>query len=416
MGQRVGAVVIAHDASLMRVGAWTGLEWTLTELRRTVSPDALLVVSDSLAVQRLVEAWGVRWVRFSDVEEAVWVQASGERSQRKTAAPAAANAADSPVQTDAAPTPATGLARVHAALRPFASPTSGVLAELDVDIIVVVDASCPLWDAGDYQALVAACAESNRAVLVTHASRVWLGDEQGALADTSVPGCVELDVLRALRVVPRETLRALTPVLVEPWKAWSLREPTERLALRAVWQERDRRRRQERLPKVVAGLVMDFDGVLTDNRVLVDQQGTEAVWCHRGDGLGIELLRKSGLPMLVISKEQNPVVQARCKKLQIPCLNGIDEKLAALQDWCQRQQVSREQVVFVGNDINDLECLSWAGCGVAVHDCHPEVQAAVDLVLENVGGRGAVRELAELILLRNGVRLLVRTDDDDAGY
>lgn len=152
------------------------------------------------------------------------------------------------------------------------------------------------------------------------------------------------------------------------------------------------------LPAVVAGLALDFDGVLTDNRVMTLQDGTEAVLSDRSDGLGIEMLRASGLPMVVLSKERNPVVTARCAKLSLDYVQSVDDKVGAFSEWIAAHDLDREHVVFVGNDVNDVECLRAAGCGVVVADATPEARAAADLVLTHRGGRGAVRELADLIL------------------
>src|SRR3954468_23304923 len=99
-------------------------------------------------------------------------------------------------------------------------------------------------------------------------------------------------------------------------------------------RQRAQSTRAAALPSPLEALVMDFDGVHTDNRVQVDQDGHESVACSREDGLGLEQLRKTGLPMLVLSKERNPVVLARCKKLQLPCFSGIEAKLPALERWC----------------------------------------------------------------------------------
>jgi len=163
---------------------------------------------------------------------------------------------------------------------------------------------------------------------------------------------------------------------------------------------RDRARDAQRalLPQPVAALVLDFDGVLTDDTVSVDQDGRESVRCSRGDGLGLEALRNAGLPMLVLSKEQNPVVTARCKKLQLPCQQGVEAKLPALSAYCAELGIALEHVVYVGNDVNDLPCLAAVGCGVAVADAHPRAKQAASIVLEARGGRGAVRELCDMIL------------------
>ena len=160
-----------------------------------------------------------------------------------------------------------------------------------------------------------------------------------------------------------------------------------------------RQRRQiTQLPNPIKALVMDFDGVFTDNRVIVLEDGREAVTCSRSDGWGIAQVRKTGLPMLILSTETNPVVQARAEKLKIPCLQGIADKSQGLQRWLDEHQINPANVVYVGNDQNDLGCMALAGCAVAVADAHPEALALADIVLSQPGGDGAVRELCELII------------------
>src|SRR5262249_5182316 len=143
---------------------------------------------------------------------------------------------------------------------------------------------------------------------------------------------------------------------------------------------------------------------LTDNRVLTTEDGLEAVVCDRSDGLGIELLRHAGIPVMVLSKEQNPVVTARCRKLGVECMQGADDKMGALTALMELHQLERSGIVFVGNAVNDVECLRFAGCGVAVADAWPAALEASDLVLSRPGGHGAVRELADLILARSEER------------
>ncbi len=154
------------------------------------------------------------------------------------------------------------------------------------------------------------------------------------------------------------------------------------------------------LPAAVAGIAFDFDGVLTDNRVLTFGDGAEAVCSDRSDGLGIERLRAAGVPMVVLSKERHPVVTARCQKLGLECMQAIDDKVWAFKGWVEQRGLDLEAVVFVGNDLNDVECLRLAGCGVVVADAHPSALAAADVVLSRRGGSGAVRELADLLLDR----------------
>lgn len=152
------------------------------------------------------------------------------------------------------------------------------------------------------------------------------------------------------------------------------------------------------LPDRISALVMDFDGVFTDNKVIVFQDGREAVSCNRSDGLGIARLKKTGLPLVVISTEKNPVVQARCQKLELECYQGIGDKLTVLREWLAKKQISIEETIYVGNDVNDRDCLQAVGCGVAVADAYTEVKAAAQLVLNTAGGQGALREIADLIL------------------
>jgi N-acylneuraminate cytidylyltransferase len=157
-----------------------------------------------------------------------------------------------------------------------------------------------------------------------------------------------------------------------------------------------------RLPERVEAVIFDFDGVLTDNKVITHQDGTESVVADRSDGLGIERLREAGFRLVVMSKEQNPVVAARCAKLQIECVQGIRDKGPAMQAWLDAAGIPAAHAIFVGNDVNDLDCLRLAGCGIVVADAHPDTLAAADAVLTRPGGRGAVRELADTLLARPG--------------
>lgn len=152
------------------------------------------------------------------------------------------------------------------------------------------------------------------------------------------------------------------------------------------------------LPRRTRAVVFDFDGVLTDNRVLVMEDGREGVLCSRADGMGIERLRRAGIECLVLSKERNEVVAVRARKLGIESIQGIDEKLPAMRGWLEKKGVALEDCVYVGNDVNDVECLKAAGCGVCVADAHPEAIRAAKVVLRSMGGRGAVRELCERVL------------------
>jgi N-acylneuraminate cytidylyltransferase len=151
-------------------------------------------------------------------------------------------------------------------------------------------------------------------------------------------------------------------------------------------------------PQPIQLVVFDFDGVFTDNRVYLLEDGREAVACSRGDGMGLSLARAAGLPMIVLSTEQNPVVMARCRKLQLECRHGLADKRAALEALAREKNVDLKHVVYVGNDVNDLGCMEAAGFAVAVADAHPTALEKADFVLTRPGGDGAVRELCDLLL------------------
>jgi len=189
-------------------------------------------------------------------------------------------------------------------------------------------------------------------------------------------------------------------------RIFEIDEPADIALAEFLVRKHDVGKRKAALPGCVDGIVFDFDGVFTDNHVFVDQNGKETVVCDRSDGLGIEMLRKSGVSVIVLSREKNPVVAARCAKLRISCVTGLDDKVVVLQEWIAKQKIDADSIVYVGNDINDLSCMGVVGCPVAVADAHPEVKAVSRIVLDSFGGKGAVREIIDLILnKREGARI-----------
>lgn len=154
----------------------------------------------------------------------------------------------------------------------------------------------------------------------------------------------------------------------------------------------------------VAAIATDFDGVHTDDRVLVDQDGVETVRVSRSDGLGISLLRQAGIGFVIVSKERNPVVGARAAKLGVDVLQGIDDKAHALGVWLTERGLDAREIAYVGNDLNDLPVMASVGWPIAVADAHPLVRRAARLVLERNGGAGAVREVCDLVLASQPTR------------
>lgn len=144
--------------------------------------------------------------------------------------------------------------------------------------------------------------------------------------------------------------------------------------------------------------MLDFDGVMTDNRVIVHQDGTESVVCHRGDGLGIQMVQAAGVEVFVLSKQKNPVVAARCGTLGVAFQQSTDDKLPALRALLGERGLRAEQAAYIGNDVNDLEALAHVGVPIAVADAEPEVLSAVRLRTARNGGAGAIREVCDRIL------------------
>lgn len=304
-----------------------------------------------------------------------------------------------------------------------ASSEAALLHTLDVlgetegyepDLLVFLQCTSPLTAPEDIDGTVAALidarADSALAVTAFHYF-LWAGDEGGARGinhDKSVrlmrqqrtPEYLETGAVYVMKTdgfrAARHRFFGKTVLFATPVeRRLEIDEPEDfRIA-----EERIARlsQRSTGLPPRVSALVMDFDGVLTDDRVFVSETGEESVVCSRRDGMGIEQLRKAGLPMLVISKETNPVVAARCRKLQLPYRHGIEGKLAVLQGWLADNAIDPAETVYVGNDINDLECMAAVGCALAPQDAHPRALAAAALVLDADGGRGAIRLLADLL-------------------
>lgn len=145
-------------------------------------------------------------------------------------------------------------------------------------------------------------------------------------------------------------------------------------------------------------VVTDFDGVHTDDTVLIDAHGGEQVRVSREDGMGVSLLRRAGVPMLILSTEVHPIVRARAEKLRVPVRHGVDDKAVALRSWAEENDIPLADIAYLGNDVNDLPALRIVGWPIAVADAHPLVRAEVRVVLERRGGDGAVRELVERVL------------------
>ena len=198
------------------------------------------------------------------------------------------------------------------------------------------------------------------------------------------------DVIYPLVIDPRYT------VDIDNLSDWARYEALVQSGLEMVWPGLAKRP----MPEAIDLLVCDFDGVITDNRVWVDQEGNESVAAFRSDSIRLPELQARGIQIVILSSERNRVVEARAKKMGVEAIHGIGvhEKGRVLREVLEQRQVRAENVVYVGNDRNDLPCFEIAGWSVAVADAYPEVIQAADHVLSKPGGHGALRELCDLLL------------------
>ena len=143
--------------------------------------------------------------------------------------------------------------------------------------------------------------------------------------------------------------------------------------------------------------VFDFDGVFTDNRVWVNERGEELLAFSRSDGLGLRRLDEVGVKYLIVSTEPNPIVGARAVKLNADCVQGVDDKLAVVFERTEELGVALGDTAYVGNDVNDVDCLQAVGCPVVPADAWPEVRTLAKWVLSRAGGTGCVREFCDAV-------------------
>jgi 3-deoxy-D-manno-octulosonate 8-phosphate phosphatase (KDO 8-P phosphatase) len=151
------------------------------------------------------------------------------------------------------------------------------------------------------------------------------------------------------------------------------------------------------LKKKIKLIVYDFDGVMTDNKVYIDQNGNEMVQVSRADGLGVAEIKKMEIEQIIMSTETNPVVSARAIKLDIPCLQALDNKKDALLDYSKKNDIDLKNVAYVGNDINDKDAMAIAGFSFCPNDSHESIKEIADHILQRNGGDGVIRELLDLI-------------------
>jgi 3-deoxy-D-manno-octulosonate 8-phosphate phosphatase (KDO 8-P phosphatase) len=156
----------------------------------------------------------------------------------------------------------------------------------------------------------------------------------------------------------------------------------------------------------IDAFIFDFDGVLTNNLVHLDESGKEWVTCSRADGLAFDVLQKLKKPTFILSTERNPVVSARAKKLKVPVIQGITNKVDTLVSLSETKGFDLNRVLYVGNDLNDFPVMQMCGYAICPADAHPQIKELATVVLGCSGGTGVVRELLEDILALNFIKIL----------
>jgi len=159
----------------------------------------------------------------------------------------------------------------------------------------------------------------------------------------------------------------------------------------------------------IEAFVFDFDGVMTNNHVNVDQYGKESVVCSRADGLAFNVLDKLDIPSYILSTEKNQVVSARAKKLKINVISGVNDKKEALINLAEKNSFNIKKIFYVGNDINDYYVMKLCGFSACPADSHEKIKSISTVILENNGGNGVIRELLELNLGLDFIEILYNT-------
>ncbi|MBK7455327.1 MAG: acylneuraminate cytidylyltransferase [Anaerolineales bacterium] len=215
-----------------------------------------------------------------------------------------------------------------------------------------------------------------------------------------------IDAIRVSTIVSKNSLTGdvIYPLLIDPKYTvdidtlpdWSKYEALVYSGLEMISPGKPRRA----IPDAIQMIICDFDGVVTDNLVITDQDGKESVTASRSDSMHIKKLHELGVEVMILSSEPNPVVMARAKKMGVEAIHnvGMQNKGRVMREVLEQKNVKAENVIYVGNDLNDLPCFEIAGWSVAVADAYPEVIRAADHVLTKTGGHGAVRELCEIVL------------------
>lgn len=288
----------------------------------------------------------------------------------------------------------------------------------NIDVVVFLQATSPLRESEDIDRAIQKLINENADSLFSSARLedffIWQETEEGLKSlnfdyarrlrrQDVIPqyvenGSIYLFKPHVLRTINNRLGGRIATYEMDFWKTWEIDSLEDKALCEWYFMNRLMKRFVNLVPSAIDLIVYDFDGVMTDNRVLTLQNGTEAVFANRADGWGIGQLRKAGFRQIILSTEANPVVSVRAKKLQIEVLQGRDDKARDLSNYCQSQCIDLAKVLYVGNDVNDLDAMRLVGYSVAPADAHPHVLAIAKYVTQARGGEGVIKEISEILL------------------
>ena len=215
-----------------------------------------------------------------------------------------------------------------------------------------------------------------------------------------------IDVIRTSSLLEKHSLTGdlILPVMIDPRYTVDIDQPAdwpkyEALVCDPDLEMVDPMKGRRAFPENVTTIIMDFDGVFTDDKVYLDDEGHEFVRCDRGDGMGLNLLRQhTHITPMIMSRDVSTISVARAKKLKIEAFSSVLEKGKAVAALTAERGLKQEEIIFLGNDLPDLETYPQVGYFVCPVDAQPAVRRRADLVLAHRGGKGAIRELTDILI------------------
>jgi YrbI family 3-deoxy-D-manno-octulosonate 8-phosphate phosphatase len=187
---------------------------------------------------------------------------------------------------------------------------------------------------------------------------------------------------------------------MEFWQTWEI-DTMQDIELIEYYIRGKVKSTNETLIDKIELIVYDFDGVMTNNKAIVDEKGNESVMINRGDGLAIAEIKKLNIPQIILSTEKNVVVQKRAEKINIPFMQGVKNKKVALNVYIKDHNININKVAYIGNDFNDLDIMKIVGIPISPADGAPEIKGIAKIITKKNGGDGVIREFFDMLKNNN---------------